>query len=116
MFDFIRGMFDKSASNFSSHPGYGAPPIYDVHVFPKFPSIDSPYLSQAELQMLQRIVADEIRFEHQQKEYFKDAAIACTTFTDERSYYFKEHRKSKANLKKLAQLQYRLKHRIVAKG
>lgn len=73
-------------------------------------------LSQAELQMLQRIVASEIRFEHQQKEYFKDSAIACTSMTDERKYYFQEHRKSKAKLKKLSALQYRLKHKIAVRG
>ena len=111
MFNFIRGMFNKSAT--TSDMTWNVP-VFNYEY--EGGGVDSPYLSQSELQMLQRIVADEIRFEHQQKEYFKDSAIACTTFTDERSYYFKEHRKSKANLKKLSTLQYRLKHKIAAKG
>lgn len=73
-------------------------------------------LSQAELQMLQRIVSDEIRFEHQQKEYFKDTAVSYTVHCEERSYFFKEHRKSKEKLKKLSALQYRLKHKIATQG
>lgn len=116
MFDFIRGMFDKSAFNFNSHPGYGVSPIHDVHVFPKFPSIDSPYLSQAELQMLQRIVADAIHLEEEGRMLDKMDAHAWVKGSEERDVFFKSARKRSSKLKKLAQLQYRLKHRIIAKG
>ena len=72
-------------------------------------------LSQAELQLLQGIVAAEIRFEHIQKEYLKETALKYASQISVRNLYFKQHRKSKAKLKKLSALQYRLKHKITAK-
>ena len=73
-------------------------------------------LSQAELQMLQRIVADAI-FEHEQ--YCKGAKYDAQTYpagSENRDFWFKQARKHQAKLKKLSALQYRLKHKIAAKG
>ena len=71
-------------------------------------------LSQAELQMLQRIVADAI-FEHEQ--YCKGAKYDAQIHPvgdENRNFWFKQVRKHQAKLKKLSALQYRLKHKIAA--
>ena len=73
-------------------------------------------LSQSELQMLQRIVADAI-FEHEQ--YCKGAKYDAQIHPvgdENRNFWFKQLRKHQAKLKKLSALQYRLKHKIAAKG
>lgn len=73
-------------------------------------------LSQAELQMLQRIVADAI-FEHEQ--YCKGAKYDAQIHPvgdENRNFWFKQVRKHQAKLKKLSALQYRLKHKIAARG
>ena len=77
-----------------------------------------PYemLSQGELQMLQRIVADAV-FEHEQ--YYKGAKYDAQLHPvgdKERNYWFKQARKHQVKLKKLSALQYRLKHKIAAQG
>lgn len=77
---------------------------------------DSPVLTQSELQMLQRIVADAI-FEKEQ--YWKGAKYDAQIHrggSDERNFWFKQARKHKTALKKLSTLQYRLKHKISTWG
>lgn len=71
-------------------------------------------LTSAELQMLQRIVADVI-FEHEQ--YCKGAKYDAQIHPvgdENRNFWFKQLRKHQAKLKKLSALQYRLKHKIAA--
>ena len=73
-------------------------------------------LSQAELQLLQRIVADAV-FEHEQ--YYKGAKYDAQLHPvgdKERNYWFKQARKHQVKLKKLSALQYRLKHKIAVRG
>ena len=73
-------------------------------------------LSQSELQMLQRIVADAI-FEHEQ--YCKGAKYDAQLHPvgdENRNFWFKQLRKHQAKLKNLSTLQYRLKHKIAARG
>ena len=73
-------------------------------------------LSQAELQMLQRIVADAV-FEHEQ--YYKGAKYDAQLHPvgdKERNYWFKQVRKHQVKLKKISALQYRLKHKIATRG
>lgn len=120
MFNFIRGMFDKSSStcSFNLHPSSDSPSVHDfyVHVFPKFPSEDSPYLTKAELQMLQRIVANEICTEEEYRNDTKILATEAPKNSEDRDYWYKRVAKSSSKIKKLSQMQYRLKHRIIAKG
>lgn len=77
---------------------------------------ENEILTSAELQQLQRIVADAI-FEHEQ--YWKGAKYDAQIYpagSEYRDFWFKQARKHQAKLKKLSALQYRLKHKIAAKG
>ena len=73
-------------------------------------------LSQAELQMLQRIVAQYIRVHEETRKSIKWDANDFPVGSFERQYLFRQHRAIKTYLKKLSALQYRLKHKIAARG
>ena len=73
-------------------------------------------LSQTELQMLQRIMAQYIRTHEQVRKEFKEEALSYPVGDEMRNMLFREHREIKARLKKLSALQYRLKHKIAARG
>ena len=73
-------------------------------------------LSQSELQMLQRIMARHIRMHEQVRKEFKEEALSYPVGDEMRNMLFREHREIKAKLKKLSALQYRLKHKIAARG
>lgn len=71
-------------------------------------------LSQAELQMLQRIVAQYIRVHEETRKSIKWDANDFPVGSFERQYLFRQHREIKTHLKNLSALQYRLKHKIAA--
>ena len=73
-------------------------------------------LSQAELQMLQRIVAQYIRVHEETRKSIKWDANDFPVGSFERQYLFRQHRAIKTYLKKLSALQYRLKHKTAARG
>ena len=73
-------------------------------------------LRQAELQMLQRIVAQYIRVHEETRKSIKWDANDFPVGSFERQYLFRQHRAIKTYLKKLSALQYRLKHKIATRG
>ena len=73
-------------------------------------------LSQSELQMLQRIMARHIQAHEQVRKEFKEEALSYPVGDEMRNMLFREHREIKAKLKSLSALQYRLKHKIAARG
>ena len=73
-------------------------------------------LSQAELQMLQRIMVRHIQAHEQVRKEFKEEALSYPVGDEMRNMLFREHREIKAKLKKLSVLQYRLKHNTAARG
>ncbi len=73
-------------------------------------------LSQGELQMLQRMMAQYIRTHEQVRKEFKEEALSYPVGDEMRNMLFREHRAIKIYLKKLSALQYRLKHKIAARG
>jgi len=73
-------------------------------------------LSQAELQMLQWIVAQYILKHELNREECKKQALNYPVGDEMRNKLFREHRIVKDHLKKLSALQYRLKHKIAARG
>ena len=73
-------------------------------------------LSQSELQMLQRMMAQYIRTHEQVRKEFKEEALSCPVGDEMRNMLFREHREIKTHLKKLSALQYRLKHKIATRG
>ena len=73
-------------------------------------------LSQSELQMLQRIMSQYIQTHDQVRKEFKEEALSYPVGDEMRNMLFREHREIKAKLKKLSALQYRLKHKIAARG
>ena len=73
-------------------------------------------LSQAELQMLQHIMAQYIRTHEQVRKEFKEEALSYPVGDEMRNMLFREHREIKTHLKKLSALQYRLKHKIATRG
>ena len=73
-------------------------------------------LSQSELQILQRMMAQYIRTHEQVRKEFKEEALSYPVGDEMRNMLFREHREIKAKLKKLSALQYRLKHKIVVLG
>ena len=82
---------------------------YRFHIVP-----EDEALTSAELQMLQRIVADAI-FEHEQ--YCKGSKYDAQIYpagSENRNFLFMYVRKHPAKLIKLSALQYRLKHKIAA--
>ena len=119
MFKFINGLFSSSStSNLQEDFSWNVP--YDGE-FHDYPDGESPYLSQAELQMLQRIVADRIREEELYRSVNKQTAKHWSK--EKRSVrqstldsLYKEIQKASQRLKKLSALQYRLKHKIAARG
>jgi len=111
MFNFIRGMFDKSAT--TSDTTWNVP-VFNYEY--EGGGVDSPHLSQSELQMLQRIVAKEIYLEGECQKLDKTDAISHPKGSYSRDVFFKSARKRAEKLKKLSALQYRLKHKIAAKG
>lgn len=122
MFKSIRNLFSRSAvvnnEQEFTEIVWNAP--YDGE-FHKYPDGESPCLSQSELQMLQRIVADRIREEELYRSVNKQTAKHWSK--EKRSVrqstldsLYKEVQKSSQRLKKLSALQYRLKHKIAAKG
>ena len=73
-------------------------------------------LSQSELQMLQRMMAQYIRTHEQVRKEFKEEALSYPVGDEMRNMLFREHRAIKTYLKKLSALQYRLKHKIATRG
>ena len=73
-------------------------------------------LSQSELQMLQHMMAQYIRMHEQVRKEFKEEALSYPVGDEMRNMLFREHREIKTHLKKLSALQYRLKHKIAARG
>ena len=73
-------------------------------------------LSQAEIQMLQHMMAQYIRTHEQVRKEFKEEALSYPVGDEMRNMLFREHREIKAKLKKLSALQYRLKHKIATRG
>ena len=73
-------------------------------------------LSQAEIQMLQQMMAQYIRTHEQVRKEFKEEALSYPVGDEMRNMLFREHREIKAKLKNLSALQYRLKHKIAARG
>ena len=73
-------------------------------------------LSQSELQMLQGIMAQYIRTHEQVRKEFKEEALSYPVGDEMRNMLFREHREIKDHIKKLSALQYRLKHKIAARG
>ena len=73
-------------------------------------------LSQTEIQMLQHMMAQYIRTHEQVRKEFKEEALSYPVGDEMRNMLFREHREIKAKLKKLSALQYRLKHKIAARG
>ena len=73
-------------------------------------------LSQAEIQMLQHMMAQYIRTHEQVRKEFKEEALSYPVGDEMRNMLFREHREIKAKLKKLSALQYRLKHKTAARG
>ena len=73
-------------------------------------------LSQSELQMLQQMMAQYIRTHEQVRKELKEEALSYPVGDEMRNVLFRGHREIKAKLKSLSALQYRLKHKIAAKG
>lgn len=73
-------------------------------------------LSQSELQMLQHAMAQYIQMHEQVRKEFKEEALSYPVGDEMRNGLFREHREIKTHLKKLSALQYRLKHKIAARG
>ena len=84
---------------------------YRFHIVP-----EDEALTSAELQMLQRIVAQYIRVHEETRKSIKWDANDFPVGSFERQYLFRQHRAIKTYLKKLSALQYRLKHKIAARG
>lgn len=114
MFKFINGLFNSSATaNLQEGFSWNTPCREE---FLKYPEGESPYLSQAELQMLQRMMTQYIRTHEQVRKEFKEEALSYPVGDEMRNMLFREHREIKASLKKLSDLQYRLKHKIATRG
>ena len=73
-------------------------------------------LSQSELQMLQRIVAEKISNLESDVAFCKHDASVYGKGSEERDFLFKEASKKQSKINKLSTLQYRLKHKIAARG
>lgn len=73
-------------------------------------------LSQSELQMLQRIVAEKIYNLESDVAFCKHDASVYGKGSEERDFLFKEASKKQSKINKLSTLQYRLKHKIAARG
>ena len=73
-------------------------------------------LSQSELQMLQHMMTQYIRTHERVRKEFKEEALSYPVGDEMRNMIFREHREIKTHLKKFSALQYRLKHKIAARG
>ena len=73
-------------------------------------------LSQGELQMLQRMMVRHIQAHDTVRKEFKEEALSYPVGDEMRNMLFRDHREIKTHLKKLSALQYRLKHKIAARG
>lgn len=114
MFKFISGLFDSS-STANLQEGFSWSTPYDEE-FPKYNEGESPYLSQAEIQMLRHMLAQYIRTHEQVRKEIKYEAQEYPHKSEERQRAFRQHRAIKQHIKKLSALQYRLKHKIAARG
>ena len=79
-------------------------------------ALQEEMLSQGELQMLQRMMARHIQAHDTVRKEFKEEALSYPVGDEMRNILFREHREIKTHLKKLSALQYRLKHKIAARG
>lgn len=111
MFQSIRNFFRDAFFGKNELPDVIWNQEYRFHVVP-----EDEALTQSELQMLQRIVADAI---FEQETYWKGAKYDAQIHpvgSEDRNFWFKQARKSQVKLKKFSALQYRLKHKIAARG
>ena len=109
----------QSIHNFFRDLFIGKDELHDViwnqeHRFHIVPEDEA--LTSAELQMLQRMMAQYIRTHEQVRKEFKEEALSYPVGDELRNMLFRGHREIKAKLKKLSALQYRLKHKIAARG
>lgn len=104
MFNFIRNLFN-----------YRYQLVTDDQYYKSMKGEPKDSLTQAELQMLQRIVAERIFLEEAYRIDSKENAKHNQT-KSVRDMYYKEAKKISLKIKKLSALQYRLKHKIAAKG
>lgn len=127
MFQFICNFFARIFSGKEDHRSY----IYssrqnsectydslsslDWH-YTTYSGYDSAYLTQSERQLLQRVLARNIRIVDQVRKEIKEEALGYGVKNYTRHVLFKQHREVKAYLKKLASLQHRLKHKIASRG
>lgn len=100
-------------SLFGFFNGKSSTPIFDDEIEVVFAY---ETLSQSELQMLQRIVAEKIYNLENDVAFCKYEASVYGKGSEERDFLFKEASKKQSKINKLSTLQYRLKHKIVAKG
>lgn len=116
--NFVKGMMSKFQPTFNFDDMVSGIANEDIFNFNQYPYPESPDLSQAELQYLQRQMALLINLhEDSRKEVLWEANEHRKLGNLHESHMlFKEHRKAKAELKKLSQLQYRLKHKIQPRG
>ena len=101
----------KSLFGFLNNQSVGEVFDYEIEVV-----LQEEMLSQAEIQMLQQMMAQYIRTHEQVRKEFKEEALSYPVGDEMRNMLFREHREIKAKLKKLSALQYRLKHKIDARG
>jgi len=119
MFGFIRNIFRDALFIFKGSGGQFAPPVFAVSDWPNFLSLSykhSESLTQRDLQILTHIVSKHIKAADQVRKEIKEEALTYEVKDTLRHLLFKEHREVKAYLKKLAALQHRLKHKIIAKA
>lgn len=77
---------------------------------------DSPMLTLSELQQLRQILTLQIKAHVDVKQQYCQAAQSHAVGSVSRNYLFREHRAVKQRIATLNALQYRLKHKITARG
>lgn len=100
-------------SMFGFFNGKSSSPIFDDEIKVVFAY---ETLTQSELQMLQRIVAEKIFSLERDVAFCKYDAPVYDKGSEERDFLFKEASKKQSKINKLSALQYRLKHKIAARG
>lgn len=100
-------------SLFGFFNGKSSSPIFDDEIEVVYADA---MLNQSELQMLQRIVAEKISNLERDVAFCKYEASVYGKGSEERDFLFKEASKKQSKINKLSTLQYRLKHKIIAKG
>ena len=100
-------------SLFGFFNGKSSTPIFDDEIRVVFAY---ETLSQSELQMLQRIVAEKISNLERDVAFCKHDASVYGKGSEERDFLFKEASKKQSKINKLSALQYRLKHKIAVEG